>query len=212
MRPRPEQARSRSLRRLQGRPQVLLILLAATLLGGCASLRPASAVWPVLELPTSWESRRDLLQSWQHFEMSGRLALAAGDEGLVANLNWQQRAERTDLGLSGPAGIGTRHWRFERGEDARIARSLEEVLGFELPVAAARYWLLGVPDPASPASVQLESEASRLSELVQLGWQVRYLAYAPVPGTRFELPARIEIRRDAWRVRLIVNDWRAGTR
>ncbi|MFZ9709424.1 MAG: lipoprotein insertase outer membrane protein LolB [Steroidobacteraceae bacterium] len=187
------------------------VLLGALCLAGCASLRPVPLVWPVEVLPDNWEARRAVLQSWQSFDLTGRIALASSEQGVVAGLRWQQQAGRTELGLEGPAGVGAQRWRFEAGREDEL-RSLEAVLGFALPVSSVRYWLLGVPDPALPADLQLAADAARLEALTQAGWQVRFLDYGPVSGTRFELPARIEIRREGWRARLIVTDWRAGTR
>lgn len=187
------------------------VLFGVLWLAGCAALRPVPLLWPVEVLPENWEARRSMLQGWEYFDLTGRIALIRGEEGMVSGLRWQQQAGRTELGLEGPSGIGARRWRFESGRDEDL-RSLEAVLGFALPVSSARYWLLGVPDPALPADVQLAADASRLVTLTQAGWQVRFLDYGPVSGTRFELPARIEIRHESWRARLIVSDWRAGTR
>jgi outer membrane lipoprotein LolB len=94
-----------------------------------------------------------------------------------------------------------------RGErlDADAARAeLERRIGFEPPIGSLRYWVLGVPDPASPAAEELDAEA-RLARLEQNGWQIEYTGYAAVDGRW--LPQRLTLRRDDVRVRLLVERW-----
>ena len=81
---------------------------------------------------------------------------------------------------------------------------LADKLGFEPPLASLRYWVLGVPDPAAPASVQLDSE-QRLTGLMQDGWRVDYGAYMPV-GAEW-LPRLMTLQREGVRVRMVVDGW-----
>jgi outer membrane lipoprotein LolB len=78
-------------------------------------------------------------------------------------------------------------------------------LGFDPPLSALRYWVLGVPDPAQPASESLDAAQQRLSALTQEGWHVEYQSYGSAGGET--LPARMTLRRDQVRVRLLVDDW-----
>lgn len=190
-------------------------LLVASL-AGCAS-RALVPDWPVQSLPDGWEARRAALQGWDHFELEGRVSVTSLEEGLVAGWVWRQRAARTQVDLQGPAGLGARRWQFETAEDGSLnggaladRRAWEETLGVPLPITSIRYWLLGVPHPARPAEEQLLAGESRLAALVQDGWEVRFLDYARVGAAGVTLPSRLELTREASRVRLVVRVWRGA--
>lgn len=184
--------------------------VALTALAGCRAL-------PTLPPGIPWEERRPELQARTHFELRGRVAVAAGAEGFNANVHWIQEGARSQLTLAGPLGAGgaqvttsgedlelaTAHG--ERLNSAAARAQLAARLGFDPPLAALRYWVLGVPDPQEPATETLDPSQQRLSALVQAGWQVDYNGYASANGQ--VLPARMTLRRDAVRVRLLVDDW-----
>lgn len=186
-------------------------LVALLALDACRTLPP-----PPLPASAPWEQRRPQLQALQHFQLKGRIALSAAGNGFNANLRWQQQGERSQLVLEGPLGVGgtqiTAH-----GDDLEIVNAhgehigndaaraeLRTRLGFDVPLPSLRYWVLGVPDPATPAQESLDAE-QRLASLTQDGWQVTYGAY--VAAGAETLPARLTLERDTVRVRLLVEDW-----
>ena len=91
-----------------------------------------------------------------------------------------------------------------KGDAARA--ELNSRLGFDAPLASLRYWVLGVPDPAQPASESLDAAQQRLSALTQDGWRVDYQSYVDSAGG--PLPSKLTLQRDAVRVRLLVDDWK----
>jgi outer membrane lipoprotein LolB len=194
-----------------------------------AGLRGGALVWlavafagcptmPQRPEPQSWDARRTELQSRDSFALAGRVAVAAGREGFNARLRWQQSGATSELALEGPLGAGgvrilsdgsQLEVHTSRGEalDAEAARAeLERRIGFEPPLASLRYWVLGVPDPASPAVEVLDAEA-RLASLEQSGWRIAYDEYAVVEGRW--LPRRLTLQNGDVRVRLLVDNWRA---
>jgi outer membrane lipoprotein LolB len=189
-------------------------LAAAVLLAALAACRTAP---PTLPPGVSWEVRRPQLQAREHFELKGRVAVAAGGEGFNANLHWTQDGALSQLTLEGPLGGGaqitasgsdltlvTSHG--ERVDSAAAHAELAARLGFDPPLSSLRYWVLGVPDPSEPATEALDPAQQRLSALTQSGWQVDYLGYSAASGQA--LPAQLTLRRDSVRVRLLVVDWR----
>src|SRR5215813_13839472 len=44
-----------------------------------------------------WEERRAALQQRDRFNLSGRIAVAAANEGFSARLRWQQQGQRSQL-------------------------------------------------------------------------------------------------------------------
>jgi len=189
---------------------VFLLTLAAAGLTGCKTLPPA----PLPSEP--WDVRRAALQSRDRFDLNGRIAVAAAQEGFNAKLRWQQQGARSQLALDGPLGVGGVRITAEgdafnvinaRGEqlDNDAARSeIQSKLGFEPPMKSLRYWVLGVPDPSQSADEVLDAE-QRLATLKQDGWQIDYANYSAVRG--HWLPSRMTLKRDDVRVRLVVDGW-----
>jgi outer membrane lipoprotein LolB len=191
-----------------------LRLGAALLIAALAACRTAPPPLPPAE---SWDARRPQLQSRDHFALRGRVAVAAGAEGFNANLRWTQDGARSQVTLEGPLGVGGAQItaagneltvitsRGERVDSEAAHAELTQRLGFDPPLASLRYWVLGVPDPALPATEALDRSQQRLSALTQAGWHVDYGTYTNASGQ--PLPARLTLQRDAVRVRLLVDDW-----
>ena len=191
-----------------------LRLGAALAVAALAACRTA----PLALHPTgAWEQQRPALQALAHFQLKGRVAVAAGNEGFNATLHWAQDGGRSQLNLEGPLGVGGAQVsaaddeltlvtsRGERLDSDAAHAALASRLGFDPPLSSLRYWVLGVPDPHSPYTEVLDSEAQRLSALTQSGWQINYAAYTSVGSQA--LPARLTLQRDTVRVRLLVDDW-----
>lgn len=186
-----------------------LLVLAA--LVGCRTLPPAPPPG------VGWEVRRPQLQSLEHFQLRGRVAVASSGEGFNANLRWTQDGDHSHVTLEGPLGVGGAQLsadgdeltvvtsQGERIESQAAHAALAARLGFDPPLSSLRYWVLGVPNPKQPASESLDPVQQRLSALTQDGWHVEYQSYIPAGGEA--LPARLTLQRDAVRVRLLVDGW-----
>ena len=174
-----------------------------------------------LPAPTAppWDTRRPQLQAREHFELKGRVAVAAGAQGFNARLRWAQDGERAQVALEGPLGAGAVHID-AAGSDLDIVTAsgarltsdaaraeLSARLGFEPPLASLRYWILGVPDPATPADETLDAAHQHLTRLEQDGWRIDYDSYVAV-GSEW-LPARLTLERSDVRVKLLVDDWQS---
>lgn len=183
----------------------------------CALLAACLAVPRRPEAPAlPWPERRAALQALEHFVLRGRVAVSTAEEGFNAALHWEQQGGDTRLSFDGPFGAGGLEiearagsitLRNSRGEtlDGEAARAaLERELGFGLPLGSLRYWVLGVPDPARPAEEVL-NEAQQLVRLVQDGWVIDFGRYERVGG--LWRPVRLTVRREAARVRLVIDRW-----
>lgn len=188
-----------------------LLAVAALGLSACKTV-PTRAPAP----SAPWDVRREALQQREHFDLSGRIAVAAAQEGFNAKLRWQQQGSRSNLALDGPLGVGgvriaadgaTLNVVNSRGEalDSDAARrEIAARLGFEPPLQSLRYWVQGVPDPSHPADEVLDDQ-QRLATLRQDGWQIDYAKYTAVAGQW--LPSLITLKRDDVRVRVLVDGW-----
>jgi len=186
----------------------LLVIIAVA---GCRSAPPLA---PAAE---SWQVRRPQLQAREHFTLRGRVAVATNTEGFNANLRWVQDGPRSQVTLEGPLGVGGAQIsasgdklqlitsRGERIESEAAHEALTQRLGFDPPLASLRYWVLGVPDPAQPATEALDPGQQHLSQLTQSGWRIDYNTYTSTSGE--PLPARLTLQHDEVRVRLLVDNW-----
>lgn len=164
----------------------------------------------------SWEARRAQLQAREHFDLKARVAVAAGNEGFNARLRWIQQGAVSQLSLDGPLGVGgaqvnldgdTLNVRTSRGQelsDSAARAELAARLGFDPPLRSLRYWIQGVPDPASESNETLD-EQHRLAALGQQGWRIDYASYA-ASGDDW-LPQKLTLQREGVRVRLLIDGW-----
>lgn len=190
---------------------VLAAALFTIALAGCKTLPP-----PAPPESASWEVRRAALQARENFDLSGKIGVAAGQDGFNAKLRWQQRGRQSQLALDGPLGVGgvritsdgdalkVLNAHGEQLDSEAAKREIESKLGFQPPIASLRYWVLGVPDPSHPADEMLD-DTQRLASLRQDGWQIDYATYASVRGQ--SLPSKVTLTREGVRVRLVVDNW-----
>ena len=189
--------------------------LACLMLVGLGACAPA----PQRSEPPGplWESRKTVLQATQSWTSSGRIAMAAPDQGFSASFVWRQSPAWLDARLRGPLGSGSVNI---SGPPQRLVvypsdgepfevydpeAELEARYGWTLPVDSMRFWLLGAPDPGF-AAVEEVAPHGTLSILEQRNWQIRYTAYRDVSGQ--PLPRRMVMQRGDLRVRLAIRSWR----
>jgi outer membrane lipoprotein LolB len=169
------------------------------------------------------------LQARDHFALKGRVAVAAGKDGFNASLHWSQNGSRSNVSLEGPLGAGgvqisadgdklsivTSHG--DRLDSDAARTELVTRLGFDPPLGSLRYWVLGVPDPATPSKEAVDPQQQRLQSLRQDGWEIDYNSYMPAAGgggvntsaagASVWLPSRMTVQRAGVRVRLVVDGW-----
>lgn len=181
-----------------------LLLPLAVLLAGCAAAPPSRVLPP---------PDPDALAGWT---ATGRLALAAGDEGGSGSFIWSQAGESARLQVRGPLGAGGlvietdgQSLRLVEGNgriiDSESARQeLTRRLGADLPLASLRYWMLGVPAPGSESRV-LPGRRPPLRVIEQSGWRVGIDEFRSVAG--FSLPVRLTATTDRARLKVVVSAW-----
>jgi outer membrane lipoprotein LolB len=196
-------------------PFRLAATAAALLLCACVTTRGPSApgARTAPGAAASWEARVQALQAASAWDLAGRVAVAVGTQGWQASLDWHQRGADSEVRLAGPLGVGANVLRLNESglsidgapAGAAALEQLQARLGFELPLAKLRYWVLGVPDPALPFTVERNAE-DRAAHLVQADWTIDYDRYSVADGDW--LPARFVLTREDVRVRVVVERWR----
>jgi outer membrane lipoprotein LolB len=180
-------------------------ITCCAVLAGCATTRPTLA-------PAAWEQRLSELQHVSGWQLDGRAAVALGQQGWQASLDWRQRGEASEVHLAGPFGAGALTLGVTPAglslngappSDAVVAQ-LQERLGFDLPLDNLRFWLLGIPDPSATFELT-RNEQDRALHLAQSGWNIDYDRYIPNNGDL--LPARLVLSRADARVRIVIDHW-----
>ena len=122
------------------------------------------------------------------FKIGGRISAVVGDSRVRERFTWRRSAidgaiedslqiidsfgtARARLVVS-PAGAAlTARGRTRRAPDAQaFAR---EALGFDLPLHALGFWIVGIADPRAPAKETIS--AGRVTAIEQHGWRVDFL-------------------------------------
>lgn len=186
------------------------------LIACCALLALAACQSAPPKPTTPWPERRATLQALQNYNFSGQFAAATATDGFSASIQWQQQGGLSEVALRGPLGVGGARLSFDGRElrvvdshgtplDGNAARQeMQRLFGFDPPLARLRYWLLGVPDPATEGSETLD-ESQRLRSLRQDDWQVDYLDYLDAAGQW--LPRRLSLQRGPVKLKLQVSRW-----
>lgn len=196
------------------------ILLAVTfiLLAACAGPQNIISTPPDEQL---WQQHRQQAAAIQQWNISGRVAVNTGNNGGHADLFWQQRDEQDyDIRLVAPFGGGTSLIQARQGGvvftssdgeqlyEPDIDSLLAHVDDIQFPVSGLRYWIRGIPSPASPARLLSWTPEGRVNLLQQDGWRVQLRSYKQVGP--YLLPNKVFITRPDNKdidVRLVIRQW-----
>jgi outer membrane lipoprotein LolB len=181
------------------------------LLTGCASAPSTSQPQPVAR-PAIFDSSAS---AQNPFVLIGRISVKLDGKRSSANIRWTHSAETDEILLLGPLGqtVARIHndeleFILDTAEKRYTAQSTEEltqqVLGWRLPMAGLRYWVLALPEPKSKVSIK-RNENGQISILQQDGWNIHYTRYAA--QTPDSLPLRISLQREEMELQLLIDEW-----
>ncbi len=194
------------------------MLLLAALLSACATVSPTGED---AAARLAWSRHRASLAAMENWDLQGRIAVRTAQDSWQARLVWRQRRERFEVDVlsvfgqrlaqlsGGPTGVELRLSRGRRYQARDAAGLLQAQLGWSLPVAGLRHWVLGLPAPGAVAQRTLDGEG-RLLALVQQGWTIGYRRYRNTAGR--DLPGQVILTHDDLRLRLVVDRWDIGGR
>jgi outer membrane lipoprotein LolB len=156
------------------------------------------------------------LQDWQ---ANGRLAVSAANGGWNASFAWRESDGKSEVDVHGPFGLGAAHItrtaeriRIDSGKGApldvaapftTLEPAIETRLGVPLPLAALRYWLLGVPAPDEPST-------ATPAGFEQAGWAIEAKKRDTVAGAPAPLPHLLWVERAETRIRVVIDHWELG--
>lgn len=192
-----------------------LVLWGLTLLLAACAVTPSRAPLSTAKEP-SWRARQAALTALTEWSFDGRIGVTIEKQGWHASVHWQQHGRDYDIRISGPLnqGVGLLHGgpsgvvlttpdrKQTRAADAESLMYAK--FGWWVPVSGLRYWLRGLPDPATRAKTTLDAH-NQLTHLVQGGWDIQFTRYARVDAV--SLPDRLTLRNDSMKVKLIIDRW-----
>jgi outer membrane lipoprotein LolB len=196
---------------------ILSALLPLALLAGCATPPVRGSRGDAAQL-AGQAAREKALAGADRWTLAGRLYVSNGKDGGTVSLAWTQDGARYDFVVHTP--VTGRSFRLsgdaggallegldggpQRGADAESL--LRRALGWEVPLAGLRAWVLGLRVPGAPAELEFGPDGLPVL-LRQAGWQVAYRAWdtarqPPLPSKVFaDDPA------GGYKVRLSIESW-----
>lgn len=187
---------------------LLAALVALVVLGACAGV------------PRTGPGALPAAAQLESFHLKGRITLQVEKERFPGSVRWAHAPQRDELWFYSPVGSAVAHLVQDesgallvnaKGEEHRASdlRSLADaVLGWDLPLEGLPYWVRGLPWPGAPVDDAERDEQGRLTRLEQAGWQVTYMAWSA--GAADDLPAKLDLKGERLRLRLLIERWVAG--
>ncbi|SET02170.1 MULTISPECIES: lipoprotein insertase outer membrane protein LolB [Marinobacter] len=174
--------------------------------------------------PADWPQRQTTLQNFNHWVLTGKLAVRQpGDSGSAVINRWTQNDEHYELALSSSfLGMGSTRLEGSPGfielelPDGETYASSDpqgliySATGWELPIDALVWWIRGLPSPDGNYRLAFDREG-QLAQVQQKGWTIRYERWRAFMDDRPELPARLTARKGEKLVRLVVSSWQPGS-
>ena len=173
---------------------------------------------PVDDPEAVWRERRAELLTLENWTAFGKLALRSEGDAWAATLYWRQLGDEFRIRLTGPFGGGGLQVEGDpssvelRTADNKVytATDAEELLyqhvGWRMPLAGLRYWILGRVEPSAPVEKVFIDVAGRVVRFNQLGWKVNYLDYRDID--QLAMPRKATLKNDRVRASVLISRWK----
>ncbi|WP_372966200.1 lipoprotein insertase outer membrane protein LolB [Marinobacter sp.] len=170
--------------------------------------------------PANWASHTAELTRFNHWLLSGKLAVKQPSDSGTAIINrWQQQGESYELALSSSfLGMGSTQLRGVPGyihltmangdiyQSSEPENLIKAATGWQLPIDNLTWWIKGLPAPEGDFRL-LFDDKNKLALIKQDGWEIRYDRWHPSAGNLPELPARVTALKEDKRVRVVISNW-----
>ena len=170
--------------------------------------------------PTSWQAHSHAVSRLQTWTLLGTAVVRSSGRASRVAVRWRQAKDSYHLRFTARLGVGL--FEIEGSEagveatfsDGRSVQAespealLEQELGWSVPLAGLRHWIVGVPAPdGAPATMQLDGQG-RLAALQQGGWSVAYEEYGALDD--LALPTRVRFDGESVEATVVIRRWTAG--
>ena len=183
--------------------RLALVLGLCLVSGGCAQLPVSLQDTALIQRESLWQQRQAAIADYLTWDITGRLAVRAGDQAGSATKVRQRRDQTSRIDLIGAFGgqrlkivVGSNGASLQSSSDRLITGPtaeavLYQALGWQVPFTQLGYWLRGLPGPQTAEATEVD-KSGKLLKLVQSGWEVNYLDYQNYDSV--ELPRKIYAR------------------
>lgn len=198
-----------------------LSLLTAISLSACSTIQLEPLPEGLTDQPpANWQNRAAELKQFDHWQLSGKLAVRQPSDSGTAIINhWIQQGEAYDLALSSSfLGMGSTTLKgvpgfieltLSNGETYRSGDPdslMKAATGWQLPLQSLTWWIRGLPAPDGDFRL-LFNDTGELAMIRQAGWEIRYDRWHEPEGEQPALPARVTALKEKKRVRVAVSSW-----
>ena len=147
------------------------------------------------------------------FELTGRIAVRFQDRAFSSALRWKRDAGGDEIWFTAPLGQTIAYLRADNGGATLLAAdqkqyragSIESLtrsaLGWRLPIAGMRNWVLGQPAPGVAAATVERDDASRITRFLQDDMRIAF-SYAEPGAIR---PSRIDVAGGEGEIRFVID-------
>ena len=169
---------------------------------------------------TAWQAHALALSRFRTWTMTGALVVRSGGDASRVIMRWRQARDSYRVRFTGPFGVGLFEVEgSEAGVEARFADGrrtraespealLDREVGWSVPLAGLRYWIVGAPALDGAVSKMALDDQGRLARLEQAGWTVVYERYGSLDD--LALPGRIRFSNETVEATVVVRRWKAG--
>lgn len=203
---------------------LLALCFPLIILSGCTSIQLEPLPEGMTDQPpANWDNRTQTLRQFNHWTLSGKLAVRQpSDSGSAVINRWTQQGPAYQLDLSSSF-MGMGRTRLEGvpgmielttsgGDTYRSSNPgelVEAATGWQLPIDSLAWWIRGLPAPDGQPRL-LFNQQQKLAILEQDGWEIRYDRWHGFLDDLPELPSRITALKGDKRVRVVIASWRRG--
>ncbi len=197
-----------------------MAMVVAVLLSVFPSACTFDSIWrDTAPEPTggSWQEQVSRLQKLTGWRVRGKISLWRDGEDFRAPFIWEYRSGHSQIYLLDAFGWprGRIEWSadgagyFSQSGKRRRFASIHDFslrqFGVDLPLAAIRYWMTGVPRVRDEIKNLHFSSAKGITDFEQSGWHVQYLARQDVKG--YSLPAKMRVEKQNAGVLFLISGW-----
>jgi outer membrane lipoprotein LolB len=192
----------------------LAISLALLMLASCATVKEQITIEPA-----GWVAEQQKRQQIEIWEIRGRLGVQTVNNGGVLDIIWKQSEHDFTIRLIAPLGAGSyliqgkkefAEIRFPDGEK-KLVSDIDDIfvsiLEVDLPIAAIKDWIRGLPASTLPIEHISWNDQGLLGSIKQSGWNIEMEKYT---GNKILLPHVIYLTRDddeELDIRLMLRQW-----
>jgi len=197
--------------------QLLLLILTALYLSGCASAPEES------RLNVQFEPHRQRLESLQNYQLSGKLGYIGPDQRQSLNFTWTHSPDKSQLRLTSFLGQTVLNLTMTP-EGAKAITSggdvyhhaspnalVYQLTGLVLPVTYMQDWIKGLPTAADHFTLNETNTVASLNKLTGLQrWDILYNSYQTVNSAQLgalPLPYKMQLTQSEFTLKIVISTW-----